>query len=215
MVTKFKEEELSKIFFTSDTHFGHKNILEYCKRPFSSVEEMDKRLIENWNNVVKPDDIVFHLGDFAFCGSNRIREIRNQLNGKIILVKGNHDRHLKDSLCNELFEGTTYQLQIQLGDRSVYLNHFPFLSWGGCARKPENAVYQLFGHIHSCKSNPYFNLHRFQYDVGVDNNNYKPVSWNEVQSKIDEQCKTKNLLQKFKQWSLLTIQKIKKLLKKI
>lgn len=176
---------------------------------------MDKKLIENWNSVVGPNDVVFHLGDFAFYGANKIREIRSKLNGKIILIRGNHDRQLKDSFCNEVFDYTTYQLQIQLGDRSVYLNHFPFLSWGGCARKPENAVFQLFGHIHSCKSNPYHNLHRFQYDVGVDNNNYKPVSWKEIELKINEQCKTMSLFQKCKQWSLLTIQKIKKFLKKI
>lgn len=80
-----------KIFFTSDTHFCHKNIISYAGRPFFSTEEMDKALIENWNSVVPEDGIVFHLGDFCFGGNTQWKTIRKKLNGKIYLILGNHE----------------------------------------------------------------------------------------------------------------------------
>ena len=79
-----------KVFFTSDLHFGHQNILKFCNRPWETTEEMDKALIENWNSVVGKDDIVFDLGDFAFAPNWRWKEILSQLNGKHYLILGNH-----------------------------------------------------------------------------------------------------------------------------
>lgn len=79
------------VFFTSDTHFGHANIIRFCKRPFENVEEMNEVLIENWNKVVSDDDTVFHLGDFAFGGSNVWKEIIPRLKGHINLIIGNHE----------------------------------------------------------------------------------------------------------------------------
>lgn len=78
-------------YFISDTHFGHKNILEYEKeaRPFDSLEEMNEKIIENWNKTVRPKDVVFHLGDFAFGKFNI--NIAERLNGRKKLVLGNHD----------------------------------------------------------------------------------------------------------------------------
>lgn len=78
------------IFFTSDTHFGHINILNFCERPFKDTDEMDEVIITNWNNKVGKNDIVFHLGDFAFATNKRWQELIHRLNGKIILVLGNH-----------------------------------------------------------------------------------------------------------------------------
>jgi len=80
----------SNIFFVSDTHFGHSNIIQFCDRPFASVEEMDYNLIKNWNEKVPLDGLVFHLGDFGWGGYQEYKKIRDQLNGKIILIKGNH-----------------------------------------------------------------------------------------------------------------------------
>lgn len=87
-----------KRWITSDTHFGHKNIMDYCPWRTDwarSIEEHDARLIEAWNLVVAPEDVVFHLGDFALCKKERIAEIRKQLHGKIHLALGNHDRSAK------------------------------------------------------------------------------------------------------------------------
>lgn len=80
------------LFITADHHFCHKNIIKYCNRPFETVEEMDKTMIEKWNRVVDLDDTVIHLGDFALTSRAHIKEIREQLNGEIYILIGNHDR---------------------------------------------------------------------------------------------------------------------------
>lgn len=80
-----------KIFVTSDTHFNHKNIIEFCERPFSDVQEMNEKMIENWNKVVCKDDLVFHLGDFQMGDRKLIPETLKRLNGIIFLIRGNHD----------------------------------------------------------------------------------------------------------------------------
>jgi len=92
-LTNFGREKpmTNSTFFTSDTHFYHENIIKYCSRPFSSVDEMNKAMIDNWNNVVGKNDIVWHLGDFCFGKKDNIMEIFPKLNGKINLVMGNHD----------------------------------------------------------------------------------------------------------------------------
>lgn len=180
-----------KVFFTSDLHFGHQNIIRFCNRPWKTTEEMDKALIENWNSVVGKNDIVFDLGDFAFAPNWRWKEILSQLNGKHYLILGNHDitRWPGDSIM-ELFEGVYQQLILKIDGRFVYLNHYPYLCFGGAWRDPQNAVWQLFGHVHSGPNSSGKDCDRlngvfpYQYEVGVDNNNYTPISWEQVQEKI-------------------------------
>ena len=138
---------------------------------------------------MKQDDTVFHLGDFAFAGSDYVTKILSQLNGHIILIKGNHD-HFQDSLLDK-FEETYSQLHIEIGNKSIYLNHYPFLNYSGSYRK--NAVWQLFGHEHLGEAYLDKNIDRLklllptQYDVGVDLNDYTPVSWSKVKERIEFQ----------------------------
>ena len=80
------------IYFISDTHFWHRNIIKYTKRPFETVEQMNEHIIKCWNEVVSPDDVVYHLGDFSFGSSEQVANIIERLNGKIILIMGNHDK---------------------------------------------------------------------------------------------------------------------------
>lgn len=182
------------IWFTSDLHFGHQNIIRFCKRPWKTTEDMDWNLIQNWNSVVKPDDLVFDLGDFAFATNARWKELLSQLNGHHYLILGNHDitRWPGDKIM-ELFEGVSHQMILKIDGRTVYLNHYPYLCFGGTWRNPENAVYQLFGHVHSgpnCEgadTDRLVNLFPYQYDVGVDNNNYTPISWEQVKEIIQKQ----------------------------
>lgn len=185
---------MKKIFFTSDTHFGHDNIIKFCARPFENVEEMDKVLIENWNKTIPKDGLVYHLGDFAWKTIAYWERIREQLNGEIILIYGNHDERF---LCNErmhkLFKEVTPQKKVWFGKTCIYMNHYPFLCFGG-AWKGEDAVWQLFGHVHTSPltdkgldQQRMQYLFTTQYDVGVDNNNFTPVSFEQLIQIIENQ----------------------------
>ena len=186
MKINYTEEEAKHLFFTSDTHFGHENIIKFCNRPFANAQEMNETLINNWNRVVGPDDTIFHLGDFAFGGSYLWNNMLDRLNGHIHLVIGNHDRKNLRQGYVQKFDSIYPQLQINIDGRSVYLNHYPFLCYGGSYRGDKDAVWQLFGHVHS---GPFSTgkdderlkmLFPYQYDVGVDNNNFTPISWEDV-----------------------------------
>jgi calcineurin-like phosphoesterase family protein len=190
----FKYENGEKIFFVSDTHFGHSNIIKFCDRPFKDAEEMDYKLIENWNKKVPQDGLVFHLGDFAWGGHEYWKKIRSQLNGEIILIKGNHDqKNMSSTAEQELFKHVTWQMLIEIEGRKVLLNHFPFLCYAGVYREPSKLVFQAYGHVHSGEAKKGQDLPRLihtypmQYDVGVDNNNYEPISWYELNEKIQKQ----------------------------
>lgn len=96
------------IFFTSDTHFGHRNIIKYCDRPFSSVEEMDEHMIRVWNEQVGVSDIVFHLGDFSFYNTSESQRIYDRLKGHKILIRGNHDKREIAELFDETYSQYDY-----------------------------------------------------------------------------------------------------------
>ena len=192
---KYIFKDGSKIFFTSDTHFGHQHIIEFCNRPFKTAEEMDEALIKNWNSKVPNDGLVFHLGDFAWGDFKYWKSIRERLNGTIILIKGNHDIKngpKSESQYQELFAKAVMKMHIEIEKRKMFINHEPLLCYGGTYRKFDNVVYNLFGHVHSgpyvkgkdCDRLQY--LFPCQYDVGVDNNNYTPISWNDVNKIITE-----------------------------
>lgn len=173
----------SEVFFTSDTHFSHYNIINYCARPFKDKNDMDEQLINNWNAVVPENGVVFHLGDFKWSGS--WNTVLDRLNGKINLILGNHD-NLVRKFMNK-FESVQEQLTLNIDGKIVVLNHFPYL----CL--PANYI-QLHGHIHlSTKKNEGYDFMRSyslqpnQYDVGVDLNNYRPISWLQVLERINYQ----------------------------
>ena len=178
-----------KVFFTADTHFGDQALIKFCGRPFKDAEEMDKELIRRWNETVPEDGIVFHLGDFASGNAARWCEILEELHGTIHLVVGNHDvdSAKKDALKN--FSSVRKQRLIEIDGQKIYLNHYPYLCYGGAY----SGIWQLFGHVHSGPGrNTGIDYPRLktlfpvQYDVGMDNNDFRPVSFNELRSKIDE-----------------------------
>ena len=184
---KIRKEE--KVWFTADTHFGHKNIIRYCQRPFVDVEEMNRVLIENWNNVVNEDDIVFHLGDFSVGGAVEWTNLLDQLHGRIFLIIGNHDMNNVNQGFMHRFIDVKMQMLISVGNQRLYLNHYPFLCYGGSYRN----TWQLFGHVHTSQNQTGLDGSRLdylfptQYDVGVDNNNFTPVSFEQVCIKIQQQ----------------------------
>ena len=176
-------------FFTSDTHFNHANIIRFCNRPFIDVAQMNETLIANWNKVVGEDDTVFHLGDFCLGGAAEWTQVLNRLNGKIYLIMGNHDlKNIRQGFIQR-FEHVSMQMHIEIGKQKIYLSHYPFLCFEGGYKE----VWQLFGHVHTRKNNTGNDAERLQflyptqYDVGVDNNGFTPVSFGQVKRIIDKQ----------------------------
>ena len=189
----YTEKDAEKMFFTTDTHFSHENIIKYCKRPFANITENDEEIIRRWNEKVPEDGIVFHLGDVAFGDPERVDNILERLNGTIYLVIGNHDWRRVVNNHKWRFEMMTQQINMKIGKRHIILNHYPMLAFSG-AWRGEDATYQLFGHVHT---SPYTDegidqqrmkyLFTSQYDVGVDNNNFTPINWKEVDQIINNQ----------------------------
>ena len=184
----------NKVYFTADTHFNHANIIKFCNRPFKNVEQMNETLIANWNYVVGENDIVFHLGDFCLGGAAEWTKLLDRLNGKIYLILGNHDlKNIRQGFIQR-FEHVALQMFIMVDKQKMYLAHYPFLCFEGGYKD----VWQLFGHVHTRKNNTGIDAERLQYlyptqyDVGVDNNDFKPVSFEEVKSIIDRQVNNVN-----------------------
>ena len=164
-------------FFTSDTHFYHDNILKYCNRPFSSVDEMNEKLIKNWNSVVGKNDIVWHLGDFCFGRKENVSEILSKLNGKINLVMGNHDHH-KVKFYYDVGFNRVY-------DRQVLINGFYILSHTPLQFLNDNCpFFNIYGHVHD---SPMYNTwSKCGCCVCIERHDYKPISWKEIQNHIEK-----------------------------
>lgn len=177
-------QEGQKIWFTSDLHFSHRNILKFCNRPWENTTQMEKGLVENWNSVVGDNDIVFVLGDtFWFNDSQHIRKVLAQLKGKeIYLIPGNHDdfeayHRVTDPrihLCADVvccwFTEENQPIQ------EVWLSHYPMMTWP----HRERGAYQFFGHIHSEPDKTEgvdqdLPLHWNQADAGCDFWKWTPV----------------------------------------
>jgi len=163
-------------FFTSDHHFGHKNIIKYCNRPFDSVEDMNHGLMSLWNETVTPEDNVYVIGDVFLCKTKLIRETINKLNGKKILIMGNHDK--SPNVMKTLFDEVYYKYNYNLPDGTpVVLQHHP---------NEERDYLQIHGHVHAGEP-----MQRNRINVCVDLHDYRPVSLPYIQEAFASQ---KNLL---------------------
>lgn len=151
---------MNNTFFISDTHFSHKSILNFEARPYSSIEEMDEAMIQNWNSTVRDDSVIYHLGDFCLSNQERHIEIIKQLKGKIMLIKGNHDYSNTMKKLRPYLHGY-YEVghYLKFNKRQFWLTHFP-MEIGLRPRK-----FSVSGHIHS-----HPNKHINQLNVGVDSN---------------------------------------------
>ena len=182
-----------KIFFTSDMHFGHEGIITFAQRPYENVEQMDKSLIDNWNKTVPLDGLTFVLGDIGFTNSEQIIDIFGQLNGDKILIRGNHDCNYKDDVLDTIFDEIHDILYLRITDSVdskfyyMVLSHYPMLDWQSSFR----GSWQLFGHLHTRSLIEFetFKTKLFpqQYDVGVDNNNFYPISFCQLKTIMKEQ----------------------------
>ena len=172
---------MQKTFFIADTHFGHKAIIDYENRPFSSVEEMDEVLISNWNSVVGKDDRVFMLGDFSFYGKrDAIMLILRRLNGRKSLVVGNHDTSHSAAWWRSVGFDEAYKYPIIL-DGFLILSHEPMYI-------NTNMPYaNIFGHVHGRPE--YRDLSPQTFCVSVERIGYRPLELDEVKRRIREAMK--------------------------
>lgn len=143
---------MRKIFFTSDLHFGHANIIKFDNRPFSSVEEMDKELIHRWNDKVAKGDLVYVLGDLIWKSKNNdeAAKLIESLNGQIILIKGNHDRFLDNSKIKNALSGVKDydDIRVKLADgtdKRCILSHYFIPMYNG----HRSGAIHLHGHSHT------------------------------------------------------------------
>ena len=170
---------MTKFFFTSDPHYSHKNVIEYCNRPFDSVEEMDEQLILNFNKKVGPDDVTFFLGDLFFCTEEKSLRILSRLNGTKRLILGNHDKRIRTSKpiqdCFEQIYPDLYQMYID--NIQVVMCHYPLLTW----HKSHHGSFMLHGHCHN--TIPFDGKHR-RLDVGVDAQNFEPIAWTDIKKQL-------------------------------
>lgn len=148
-------------YFIADLHLGHKNVLSFDNRPFKSIEDHDKALIENWNNVVEIDDDVYILGDISWYNSTKTIEIMRSLNGNKHLIKGNHDGKLLKNreLQREFVEIVDYK-ELSLPDgKGIVLCHYPI----PCFKNHYYGWYHFYGHVHT--SHEYNMMERVRYEM--------------------------------------------------
>jgi len=176
------------ILFTADTHFGHENVIRFCNRPFASATEMDEQLIENWNQTVDPNDIIYHLGDFSLLGKKQAKDYFRQLNGRIHVVPGGHDHRWvgkgtyhssSDHPVVILPPLQTIKVSIPNPGQPqlIVLCHYSLRVWD----RSHYGSWHLYGHSHG-NLPPLDN----SLDVGVDCWNYRPVPLKTIASKLIE-----------------------------
>ena len=158
------------VWFTSDHHFNHLNIIQYCNRPFSSVEQMNEKMIEKWNKKIGPNDTVYVIGDFFLGDPNSGAKICSRLNGQKILVRGNHDKSKPQMLQSGFFEVHNSFCVTLSNGLNILLRHKP-------VEKIDVAKFcaQIHGHVHSGQK-----MLEQKINVCVDLWDFEPVSEFEI-----------------------------------
>ena len=175
------------VFFIADPHFLHKNVIEYCNRPFETVEEMNLDIMTNWNNAVDKKDIIFIAGDFCFGSTKTWVYLLDHLNGIKYLAAGNHDK----SIPANKFVDVQHRFNIRImGDEEVkegqwiVVDHYPMLSW----YKSHAGSIQLYGHDHFYvyKKNE-VRLRPNQVNISVDVRDFTPINYQRVKTIVTQQ----------------------------
>jgi calcineurin-like phosphoesterase family protein len=177
------------VFFTADCHFGHKNIINYCNRPFKSIEEMDETLINNWNNKVSNNDVIYHIGDFCFGNAKNYIE---KLNGEKHFLLGDHDKPLHNINKNSAIIHKEMILKLTIEEVKLILCHWCMRVW---PLSHYNSIH-LFGHSHGS-----LEARGQSRDVGVDNNNFSPLSINDIKIIMSQRLSNFNWLKKLSGFS--------------
>ncbi|MEY4926004.1 MAG: hypothetical protein RI894_440 [Bacteroidota bacterium] len=169
---------MNNLFFTSDHHFGHKNIITFCNRPFETVEEMNEELIKRWNEKIGVNDEVYHLGDFALSSTPEFQQIMERLNGIKYLIVGNHDGTALNNRkyfnwIKEYHELKVNDVEHPNGVQRIILFHYAMRVWRGDYR----GTWHLYGHSHNSLPDK---EDRLSLDIGVDCHDFYPLSYQEV-----------------------------------
>lgn len=184
-----------KIWLTSDTHFCHDREFVYGPRGFTNIEDMCEAIVKRWNSVVKPEDIVYHLGDVMLNDNEKGMEFLKRLNGQIYILRGNHDTNTRVNLYMEapnVFDCGTYARVIKYGKYHFYLSHYPTMT----SNLENNAhisehIINLYGHTHQMDN--FYQDIPFMYHVGMDSHDCYPVDLDtvieDIKAKVNE-CKT-------------------------
>lgn len=182
------------IYITSDTHFFHKNVIRYDDRPFENIQHMNEIIINNWNEMVREDDLVIHLGDFIFAGGNRLEEIVNRLNGYKILLKGNHDRKSNNYFIKRGFFHCEYNMIID----DIMLGHYPIYEIPPEKSNKQSSIYNKYidkikrnniknivhGHIHNNLTSLDNSYNQFNVSCCV--HDYKPIKFETIKQFFSE-----------------------------
>jgi len=199
--------DTENLFFTADNHFGHENIIKFCHRPFGSAEEMDNEMVARWNSTVPVDGIVYHLGDFSLSGDFKyVYSMFSRLNGRIkfIAIPWHHDKRWLSGLLEhdvKIRSASSEPVEFLPPLHVIYINdpdggsrplpitlsHYPMVEW----EASHHGSWHLHGHTHGDYEDSYG---RKLLDVGVDSNNFAPVSFGEV----SEYMGGKYMMPKFK-----------------
>lgn len=173
------------IYFISDTHFNHANIIKYCNRPFKTIQEMNEAIIKNWNSIVTSTDIIYHLGDLALGRKEQIENIINKLNGKKYIVRGNHDR-LGVKTYEELGFNVLKNAPIELEEYKILLSHIPVPD-----KQIPKGFINLHGHMHDKKlyeciekyDSKLYSIEK-HINISCDVTDFRPISLQEIKSYI-------------------------------
>ena len=169
------------IYFTADLHFYHEKVIKHTNRPFTDAEEMNWVLVRNWNRLVMPQDEIYILGDVTMKGPALAMEILRQLNGKKYLIRGNHDKFLdREEFDCSVYEWVRDYYELTWQNQKFILFHYPIEE---CNHFFRGAI-QLHGHQHNHEDYNFRNLEAGirRFDVGVDANQMKPVSVEDIQA---------------------------------
>ena len=180
------------IWFTADTHYDHENIIKYCNRPFNTVEEMNKELVNRWNAVVTENDVVYHLGDVTLRGWKTARKFFRQVNGHVNVIPGSHDYRWLSQRSN--LDGLhvlppIYTLEFDTGEKYLeawVLCHYAMRVWD----RSHYGSFHLYGHSHGTLQPQGRSL-----DVGVDCRRYTPVSIDQLRTVLSTRTNPNELCQ--------------------
>lgn len=147
-------------YYIADTHFRHSNVLKFDSRPFFTLEEMEKEMIKNWNNVVTKNDVVYILGDFCWGKEDEWLEILQQLKGHKVLIRGNHDLKNPSTKLKNMFQDIKDYKEITDNGRHVIMSHYPMMFYKGAYDKN---TYMLCGHVHATREDKF--LEKWRYEL--------------------------------------------------